>query len=187
MRTSGLLCLSPSASGPSTLLALILAACLPAFLLGGCTQTTSDADIRPITLAEIRKEAASKEADRLLMVDARSPKEFAAARIPDARNMHLPTVKDGRIDLDPAISKYRFLVVYGNDPGSFVARGVTKRLIQNGYSGVRLFEGGLSEWRRAGLPLEGSEPNVDTSRADKVAAPPMQMPPPPPNPAGGPR
>lgn len=127
---------------------------------GGCQGDVSDNDIRDITLTEVRKQLASQEKgskDRILLLDARSAREFAAGHIPDARHLPIDAVSGRRGDLDPNIERFVYKVVYGNDPASPTARGVVKRLMTNGYEDVYLFRGGLNEWRKAGLPVAGGE------------------------------
>ncbi len=140
---------------------------LPVFLtltafLGGCNQDISMKDIQEISLNKVVKLRAEKKADTVLLIDARSPREFGQRRIKDARNIPLESTTDRRGDTDPALEKYSFLVVYGDDPGSVVATAVTKRLMYNGYGDIFWFKGGLMEWTRAGLPLEGFA--IDTAK-----------------------
>jgi hypothetical protein len=61
-----------------------------------------------------------------------------------------------RLPVDPRLARFKGLIVYGDDPGSGVARATTKRLMRTGYKGVKMFAGGLSEWKSAGLKLEGA-------------------------------
>ena len=124
---------------------------------GGCTEKTSDATIKDMPLAELRQhlkdQESSKDKDVVVVLDARSGKEFAAGHIPDARNLTLDAIPDRKDELDPRLTRYGYRVVYGNDPGSAVAMAVTKRMLGAGYSDVYLFRGGLEEWKRAGLPV----------------------------------
>lgn len=68
--------------------------------------------------------------------------------------MQLADVRPER-GVDPALDRYGQLVVYGDDPGTGSAVAMTKRLMMTGYKKVRMFMGGMSEWKRAGLPVEG--------------------------------
>jgi len=130
--------------------------------LGGCNKDISNRDIQEIALTQIVKLQDAKKPGNLLMIDARSPREFGQRRIPGARNIPLETTFDRTVDRDPSLEKYSYLVVYADDPGSAIGPAVTKRLMTNGYGDVYWFKGGLIEWTRAGLPLEGFA--VDTER-----------------------
>jgi rhodanese-related sulfurtransferase len=132
--------------------------------LGGCTKQYSDRDIRPITLADVRKLAASDKPSAVLLVDPRPPADYQTAHLPGARSLGLSEVKsksDG--NLNPELAAYTELIVYGDDPASAIARAMTKRLMEAGHERVRMFAGGLSEWRRAGL-------RVDTGAGATVGA-----------------
>jgi len=124
-------------------------------LFGGCDGHTTDNDIIDTPIAELRKQVETSKPGQVLLIDARSPHEYAAGHIPDARNMPLDTFSGKPADRDPGIEAFEYKVVYGNDPGSAVAKGVTKRMLIQGYSGVTMFMGGLNEWRRAGMDVKG--------------------------------
>ncbi|MGQ0628111.1 MAG: rhodanese-like domain-containing protein [Phycisphaerales bacterium] len=125
-------------------------------LLGGCTRDVTDGDIRDMAVTRVVKLRDAKAKNGLLIIDARSAKEFAATHIPDARNCPVESIS-GRVgDLDPALSKFEYLVVYGDDPGSNQAKVVSKKLMTSGYDGVYMFRGGLMEWIRAGQPVSGT-------------------------------
>lgn len=49
-------------------------------------------------------------------------------------------------------------VLYGADAGSHEAKMAAEKLEQMDYSDVRIIEGGLVEWKEAGLPVEGEAP-----------------------------
>jgi 3-mercaptopyruvate sulfurtransferase SseA len=142
----------------------VLVACLPG--LCGCETSTSDKDIAKesvlVSLADVRQlmnEAESGEDRPMMLIDPRAPKFFAEGHLPGATNLRLPEVREDAAR-DPAIEQYGRLVVYGDNPGSPVARAMFKRLLAVGYSGVRFYPGGVDEWLRSGYPLETSEPPV---------------------------
>ncbi|MBL8990319.1 MAG: hypothetical protein JNJ48_01930 [Phycisphaerae bacterium] len=136
---------------------LVLAVILPLTVLGGCESKTTDDSIEPITLEALRAEMADSRApERLLLLDARSPKDYAGGHLPTARNYAWERIGDTPQTMDPRLERFKFKVVYGNDRGSATARALTKRMIQAGYKNVRMYLGGLEEWTRAGLPVEKS-------------------------------
>jgi rhodanese-related sulfurtransferase len=135
----------------------------------GCERTTKDTDIRFISLPEAKAlfdKTQRGEASAALFVDPRPAKAFAAGHIPGARNLILPQVKP-KSKTDPRIIQYGMLVVYGDNPASPTGRGMTKRLIEVGYTSVRFFAGGLEDWNSRNYPLDKSPAPPE----DKAAAP----------------
>jgi rhodanese-related sulfurtransferase len=133
---------------------------LPALALAliGCGPDTSDKDIEFITTAEVRSLTLNAETNpkAVLLIDPRSPKAYADGHLPRARNMELWLIEyDGKTK--KWIEAYSDIVVYGDDPGSAVAKAMTKRLLHVGYGDVRMYEGGVLEWRKAGFPIETGE------------------------------
>lgn len=124
--------------------------------LGGCE--ISDKDIKYVGVAEVRQlqTRAEREPRTLLLVDPRSPAAFAKERLPGAMHMEFRSDMKDR-GVDPRLAAHRNIVVYGDNPGSAAARGMTKRLMHVGYDGVRLFAGGIEEWKSMRYPLEGDE------------------------------
>lgn len=125
---------------------------------GGCQTRITDADIRNVELTEVRaltlQQERSPQQRIVTLIDARSSARYASGHIPGARNIHLPDLpRRGR--KDPQLDSYRHIIVYGENPATPSARGMTKRLMSFGYDGVRMFGGGMSEWRQAGYPVEG--------------------------------
>lgn len=128
-------------------------------LLPGCgAPKTKDSSIEYIDLATLSARMAddAKSPKHLVLVDPRPPADYAAGHIPGAVSVRLPELEqeDRR---HPAITGHKWIVVYGEDPGSQVAKGMTKRLLRLQYSKVRMFAGGMKVWRDAGQPIEKSE------------------------------
>lgn len=135
--------------GPAlVLLALVAALCQ------GCTNNISNADIKPISLIEVREAMASGKEKAILIVDARSGRAFAEGHIPGAVNISIASVSEREPTRDKRIEAYKVLAVYGDDPGSPAAQAMTKRFMILGYDDVRMFMDGLAAWRRAGLKVE---------------------------------
>lgn len=132
------------------------------FGLGGCESGTSDKDISGgvvMTLADVRQAIDRRdggEPDHALLIDPRAPKYFAAGHLPGAINLRLPDVREDD-DKDPELQRHSLLIVYGENPGTAVARAMFKRLFQVDYAGVKFFAGGLEEWVRSGGQVETSE------------------------------
>lgn len=133
-----------------------LLACVAASGLAGCSNSTNDDSIQPITLTSVR-DTQARGKETVVFIDARGPREFAERRIPGARNMQIDAVPEKHATIDPALEKFDLIVVYGRDPGSAAARGLAKRMINAGYGNIYWYMGGLDEWVRSGLPTEGTQ------------------------------
>jgi 3-mercaptopyruvate sulfurtransferase SseA len=137
-------------------------------LMGGCAEDITDADIKPVAVAEVRaltlRQAERPESTLIVLIDPRAGARFNAGHLPGARNLKLPQVppKSGP---DPVIAAYDHIVVYGTDPGNAAAQAMTKRLLSVGYRHVRMFAGGVREWVERGYALEtspGTAPEAGT-------------------------
>lgn len=144
--------------------------------LTGCHDNLSDRDIETIPLAEVRQ--LMSKGGSVALIDPRSPAEFSKGRLPGAMNVTLPEVRDEKDTLDPRLGAYKHLVVYGSDPGSAVARAMTKRLMRAGGKHVKFFSGGISEWIGNGLTVESDPPvksvspgGTPTSKSDTSSKP----------------
>lgn len=131
-------------------------------LLGGCSKGISDKTIAFSTLDEVRELQAADAAEprTLVLIDPRPLRRYAEGHIPGALSVQLsetPTY-GGR---DARLVGHANLIVYGENPASPTARAMTKRLLAIGYTGVRMYRGGIEEWIRADLPVERSELPVD--------------------------
>ncbi len=132
--------------------ALALATGLAAlFALGGC-RSVSDRSIEVVGLSEVQRTVQRDNGKSTLIVDARPATEFEAGHIPGAVNLRPPDID--LEDPDPALSKYKAILVYGEDPGSASAKAMTKLFLRAKYKNVRMFSGGMQAWRGAGLPVE---------------------------------
>jgi rhodanese-related sulfurtransferase len=131
--------------------------------LSGCNRNISDKKIDFIDLSRTVElyEEGVEDGEAVLFIDARNPERFAAGHIKGARNIRVNEINPD-YDPDPALLKYKNLVVYGENPASATARVMAKRLIQGGYNTilrdrVRLFTGGWVVWYESGLPIEADE------------------------------
>lgn len=120
-------------------------ACTAAWL--GCTPPVSDKSIGYVRTGDLAKWI-EKSPDKYLILDSRGPEEYDAGHIPGAQRMTLPQLDPDNID--PALGRYSAIIVYGENPGSGVARAMTKRLIQARLTEVYLLDGGIAAWRASG-------------------------------------
>ncbi len=140
----------------SPILRIVLAS-VGVFLMSlctGCSQTTSDRTLTRIDAPSVADRLRGSNAERTLIMDTRPAEAYRAGHIPSAINLRLEDLAAGR---SAGIDRYPFVIVYGENPASATATAMTKRLQSLGYSGVRLFEGGMDAWRRAGLPIARDE------------------------------
>lgn len=137
---------------------LVVLAMLLALVPGCGPPKVDDGDIEFVDLATLSARIAEdRDAPKhLVIVDPRPPADYAAAHIPGAVSVRLPELEreDRR---HPALAGHKWIIVYGDNPGSQVAKGMTKRLLRLQYKRVRMFAGGMKAWIDAGQPAEGSE------------------------------
>ena len=75
---------------------------------------------------------------------------FEALHIPGSLHFDTPEELLAALDTDDEI------VVYCSDPACVGSRFAYKKLVDSGYTNVRRYAGGLSDWEEAGYPLEGT-------------------------------
>ena len=155
----------------STLIRGTLGVLLATIVLSGCSK--SNISDRKIDYIDINRavelfEKQKKENDTALFIDTRRPERFAQGHIPNAINMRTPDI-DLRYGTDPALDRYKNLIVYGENPGTANTHAMAKRMIEAGYNGfvkkrVKVYLGGWNEWEITGLPIEAK--TVTTDAAD---------------------
>ena len=74
---------------------------------------------------------------------------FRAMHIPGS--IHYKSVEDALAGLDVNDE----IVVYCSNVDCVASQFAYRGLVENGYTNVRRYSGGLAEWQSAGLPLEG--------------------------------
>lgn len=133
-------------------LASVIVALLLAFL-AGCE--VSDKDVSWIETDRAAELQRRREGEPLaaLFIDPRPADSFECAHIPGAINRSLATF-DGEKGIDPRVSQFQFIVVYGQNPGDKSVAAVAKRMMKIGYSDVLAYSGGLDEWSRSRLPTQ---------------------------------
>jgi len=104
---------------------------------------------QPVLLAEVR-ELLNNGA---LPVDARDGGLFADGHLPGAVSLPLEEVETRLDDFGRQAAVGQTLVLYCNGYGCPDSFDLGLRLIAAGYRDVRVYEGGLPEWRDAGLPV----------------------------------
>ncbi len=108
----------------------------------------------PVMLDEVRELLAAGA----LAVDARLPEAFREGHLPGAISLPLADAGSALEGFAARIARSRVLVVYCSGYGCPDSYDLAVQLIQEGFSEVRIFEGGFPEWRDADLPVEGGAP-----------------------------
>ena len=109
-------------------------------------------NIRTISRDELK--AKLDRGDRFSLVMTLGDWAFRAARIPGS--VHY-SVMEGAYEALEALGFDHEIVVYCSDPACVASQFAYKALVERGFTNVRRYEGGLSDWMAAGLPLEGDQ------------------------------
>ncbi len=140
---------------------MVLNTLLFAVLLVGCGGKikVDDGDIVFVSRADFRaalQKADPQKENHIVVVDPRTEARYRTEHLVSAINIPLPTA---RAD-DLRISKAKIIFVYGEYSSDPLAKAMCKKLLFLGYEDVRMYEGGLEDWRTQNLPLvEASDEN----------------------------
>jgi len=125
---------------------------LVATLLGACgtghETTPAEGPTAEVTQAEVLTLVGS--ADGPLLLDVRTPQEFASGHVPGARNIPFDQVTAHLADLQAF--RQRGAVVYCESGGR--AAKAIQVLRGAGFQGVRHLQGDMSGWRSSGRAVE---------------------------------
>jgi rhodanese-related sulfurtransferase len=105
---------------------------------------------QPVLLVEVREIAKAGG----VLVDARDGALYADGHLPGAVSLPLGEVEAQLPGFRQKVDSGKTLIAYCNGYGCPDSFDLGMRLLKEGYRDVRVFEGGLPEWRDAGLPLE---------------------------------
>lgn len=122
-----------------------------ALSLTACTAKITDNSVQRISVTEAADRIRKSGGD-VLILDTRTPSDFAAGHIPGARRVDLPEIDE--TDPDPSLKGRKMIIVYGQNPGSGAAMALSKRLLAAEIGTVRLMEDGYARWEAAGQPVE---------------------------------
>jgi rhodanese-related sulfurtransferase len=127
--------------------------------LGGCSTSTSDRDLRPVTAQEGISLAAGTPggaftaATRGIWVDPRRAETYASQHIPGAISIPFGsgdfegTAREELKGFDP-------IIVYGDGYQDILANAASKRLIEIGFKNVYTLRGGIQQWIADGYEVE---------------------------------
>jgi len=116
-----------------------------------------DYDVKTIDREDLR--AKLDRGDDFKLVMAMHEWGFRAAHIPGS--LHYNTVEEAHAELEADDE----IVVYCTDPACVASQFAYQWLVEAGYTNVRRYEGGLSDWAAAGYQLDSDAPGVGTGGA----------------------
>ena len=110
------------------------------------------ADSEAPSIAPVELNARQASATALVVIDVRTPGEYAAGHIPGALNIPFDEVakRISTVDAPNGVALYCML-------GPRARKGEAA-LLDAGYTSVLHIEGGLAAWTAAGLPVEVDSP-----------------------------
>jgi rhodanese-related sulfurtransferase len=101
----------------------------------------------------LRERLSSAGVDRPVIVNALAREAFDESRIPGS--ISIPAGEALRIAPD-ILARDQPVVVYCASRSCTASPTLAQKLVDIGFSDVTDFEGGIEEWGRAGLPLQGA-------------------------------
>ncbi len=108
---------------------------------------TSFADIKTIERSELKQKL--DRGDDFALVMTLNDWAFKAAHIPGS--VHFPT----QDDVYAALSEDKEIIVYCSDQDCLASQFAYVGLVDEGYTNVRRYAGGLADWQEAGYQLDG--------------------------------
>lgn len=100
-----------------------------------------------------------------LLLDVRTPAEFAAAHIPGSYNVPLDTLREHRDELRRHLDEVVLVCRTGGR-----AATAERALAEAGMTNVHVLGGGIIGWERAGAPLNRGRATWDLERQVRLAA-----------------
>lgn len=113
----------------------------------GCAE--SGAEAPSISPSEL--DARNRSGDAPVVIDVRTPEEYAAGHIPGAVNIPYDSVAERIAEVDASNGVALYCMVGPR------ARMGEAALLRAGYESVLHLEGGLAAWQAAGLPVERND------------------------------
>lgn len=123
----------------------------------GCQNSTSDRDLvyrRPNEAVEMANTPSGAFGagglPKVLWLDPRTPAEYAAGHIPQAKNIPFPEIERTH---EVSCKGYDMFIVYDTDYDDAMSKAAAKRMIELRYSKVYCILGGLKAWKADGNPV----------------------------------
>ena len=135
-------------------------------MLGGCSNKTSDRDLKfvsssaAIELLAQPTGAFGSQGNRVnVWLDPRTVEEYAKAHIPNAISMPFPEIE---LDYKSRLLNAGTIIVYDTDWNDVIGVSASKRLMELGHSDVYTLKGGLEAWVADGQPTASGPPSEET-------------------------
>ncbi|MDZ7860533.1 MAG: rhodanese-like domain-containing protein [Candidatus Krumholzibacteriota bacterium] len=106
-----------------------------------------------ITVIDLKKFREMKE-EGILLIDARTESEYINGHIPGALLFDYYKFGSFADKVIPLIYPWSSLVIYCSSPACDSSDLLAAELYQLGYKNIFVFEGGFSNWKEEGLPVE---------------------------------
>lgn len=120
--------------------------------------------IPPWELHRLRRDDAGA-----VLIDVRSPAEFAGGHVAGSRNVPLADLDPDRLAAGEAVSRHQ--PVHLLCQGGTRAKTAAGRFEAAGFTHITVVEGGIDAWRRDGLPLtERGGGTISLERQVRIAA-----------------
>lgn len=94
------------------------------------------------------------EERRAIAVDVRSLAQFETGHLPGAISLPFTELQSERMNAARAKTRDRVIIVYCSDEHCALSRLGARELRRAGWRNLRVFEGGVAAWKRAGYSLE---------------------------------
>ena len=127
-------------------------------------QTEVIKGLKDVSLAEVREYMESKGA---LLIDARSPRDFAYGHILGAVNLPLDCIEESYRGELRLLAAELPVITYCGGEECHSSVDLAIHLSQEGCRDVRVFYGGWAIWRDAGLPVETGISDGSVSEDDE--------------------
>ena len=129
---------------------------LLALLAASLLATTALAADAPLVTAEVLQKRSAAADPSLVILDVRTPAEFAAGHVPGAINITSDTLSSHLKKLP----KGREVIAYCRGPYCLLSVDAVAMLREKGYRARRM-EDGFPEWKASGLPVESQSATAD--------------------------
>ena len=85
----------------------------------------------------------------IIIIDPRSPDEYMLGHIENAINIPLAQLQEN----DPKLENAKAIFICGRYSEDILAKAACKKLLAFGYDNVKMYKGGLEEWKARQLPI----------------------------------
>lgn len=105
-------------------------------------------------------------ADRSIIIDVRTPREFRAAHVIGAESVSLDTLDAKQLVAERGKETPIYILCQSGGR----AKTAAEQLVKAGHTNVAVIEGGTDEAKKAGVPIEYGERSISIERQVRIAA-----------------